>query len=400
VKAILAVLALCACGSDSKSHDTPDAAPPTPDAPEPDSNMGFVEAPHSSPPIVLSQGGPVLTHPKIVPIFFHGDDTMQAQLESFLTQIVGSSYWTAMSSEYGVGPLTLAPSIVSTETPPATDDALHTWLQSHVGTNGWPANDGQTIYSVFLPDGVSFSAGFGTSCVNFGGFHEDTNGIVYALLPRCTSATLTQLDYVTFATSHELLEAATDPFPYSQPAYNFTDDDNAIWAAVPGGELGDMCEYGDGVRQRLIGTFMVQRQWSNASAAAGHDPCVPALSTPYVNASTHLPSIPIDIGGQPLTTRAVQVPMGMTKMVDVDLYSDAPAPDWTVEVYDVASKYQGQTAELTLALDHPTGHNGDKLHLSITRIHAGTSFGGLSEIELVSKVNGVVIGTWWAIVTQ
>ena len=361
-------------------------------------NTNFVEAPHSSPPVVMSQGGPVLAAPKIVPIFFTGDDTMRVQVESFLGQLVGSTYWTAIASEYGVGALTLAPSIVVTDAAPTTDDLLQTYLQAHVGVGNWPANDGHTIYTVFLPTG-NFSSAFGTACVNYGGFHEEINGIVYALLPRCTSATLTQLDYVTFATSHELLEAATDPFPYSNPAYNYTDDDDAIWQLTPGGELGDMCEYGDGVRQRLIGNFMVQRQWSNQSAAAGHDPCVPALATPYVNASTHLPSISVDFGGGPVMTRAVQVPLGMTKMVDIDMYSDAPAPDWQVEVYDVASKYRGTSPELALTLDHASGHNGDKLHLSIQRLTAGSQVGGTSEVEVVSKVGGVVIGTWWALVT-
>jgi hypothetical protein len=159
-----------------------------------------------------------------------------------------------------------------------------------------------------------------------------------------------------------------------------------------------MCEYGDGVRQRLVGNFLVQRQWSNQSAAAGHDPCVPVLTTPYVNASTHLPSISIDLGGGPFMTRAVSVPQGQTKMVDIDLYSDAPAPDWQVEVYDVASKYRGTAAELSVSLDQASGHNGGKLHLSITRLAAGGQ--GYSEVELASKVNGVVIGTWWALVAQ
>src|SRR5262249_30189056 len=153
--------------------------------------------------------------------------------------------------------------------------------------------------------------------------------------------------------------------------------------------LGDMCAYGDGARQRLVDTYMVQRQWSNASAAAGHDPCVPALATPYVNASTHLPSITVTVQGQQFQTRAVTVPIGSPQTVDVDMYSDAPTTDWQVSAYDVASTYRGGSPELSFQFDKNTGNNGDKLHLTITRLTAGA--GGYSELELVSKVNGVTI---------
>ena len=73
------------------------------------------------------------------------------------------------------------------------------------------------------------------------------------------------------------------------------------------------------------------------------------------------------------------------------------APDWTVAAYDVASKYQMQSPELMLSLDKSTGHNGDKLHLSITRIKAASQF-GISELALQSSVNGVSVDTWWALV--
>src|SRR5262249_11194828 len=148
---------------------------------------GFGEAPHDMPPQVSSEGGPVLTAPVIVPIFFTGDDAMQAQIESFLGMLPGSSYWSATTSEYGVGGITVMPSVVSTDAAPTADDALKTWIEAHkTGTGGWPASTPQTIYAVFLPQGVTFTADFGTSCVDYGAFHEETTtGVVYALMPRC-----------------------------------------------------------------------------------------------------------------------------------------------------------------------------------------------------------------------
>jgi hypothetical protein len=126
---------------------------------------------------------------------------------------------------------------------------------------------------------------------------------------------------------------------------------------------------------------------------------VPVLSTPYVNAATKLDDITIDVGGgQSLVTRGIAVPVGMSKTVEVDLYSDAPAPDWTVAVVDVASKYQKAPAELDVKLDKSTGHNGDKLQLTITRLR--DSQFGVSELGLASQVDGVTVGTWWALVSQ
>jgi len=363
-------------------------------------DTGWAEAHHPSQPVVSSGGGNVLTAPVVVPVFFANDKDAQTQVESFLPMMAQSPYWMAITQEYGVGALTIAPTVIATETPPTTDDALQTIVDSHTnGTGGWPANTPNTIYAVFLPEGVTLTAG-GTSCVDFGGYHAETNNnTVYALLPRCSSMNYPGLEYLTIATSHEVLEASTDPHPYSNPAYNQVDDDDAILSLLPGGELGDMCEMARAVYQPMVGSFYVQRTWSNASAAAGHDPCVPVLTTPYVEAAANLPDIMVDGGGQQFTTRGVQVPNGMSKTVEVDLYSDAPTADWTVVAYDVASQYNMSSPELQLTLDRSTGNNGDKLNLTIQRIAPASEF-GVSEFVLFSQVNGVNTGMWFGLVSQ
>jgi hypothetical protein len=395
------VLILAACGGKSGHGPGPDTAGPEPDASTPlDAPSGFTEAPHPNQPIVKNMGGTVLAAPKIVPVFFQGDGAAQTTLEQFLQALQGSSYWTTISSEYGVGGVTIAPSVIATETPPTTDAALSQVVASHAGgTGGWPANDANTIYAVFLPGGVTLSTGFGTSCVDFGGYHSETQGgVVYALMPRCTSVTFPGLAYVTIAASHEFLEASTDPHPYTNPAYASVDDEDAIWGLVPGAELGDMCESAHSVYQQLLGPFWVQRTWSNASAAAGHDPCVPVLSTPYVEAATNLQDITVSAGGG-LTTRGIKVPVGQSVTVEVDLYSDAPSADWTITAIDVAQKYKMQQPELAFSFDKTTGNNGDKLMLTITRLRAGSQF-GVSELGLGAQVNGVTVGTWWALASQ
>jgi len=395
IRLVACGLLIAACGT-NKHEASPDASSP-PDAPP---DTVWAEAHHPSQPVVSNAGGNVLATPLVVPIFFANDSDAQTQVESFLPMMAQSPYWTAITQEYGVGALTIAPTVIATETPPTTDDALQTIVDSHSGgTGGWPANTPNTIYAVFLPEGVTLTAG-GTSCVDFGGYHAETNNnIVYALLPRCTSMTFPGLEYLTIATSHEVLEASTDPHPYTDPAFNQVDDDDAIVGLVPGGELGDMCEMAHAVYQPLVGSFYVQRTWSNESAAAGHDPCVPVLATPYVEAAANLSDITVSGEGQSGTTRGVQVPNGMSKTVEVDLYSDAPTSDWTVVAYDVASKYEMATPELQLTLDRSTGNNGDKLNLTIKRIAPASEF-GVSEFVLFSQVNGVNTGMWFGMVSQ
>jgi len=69
---------------------------------------------------------------------------------------------------------------------------------------------------------------------------------------------------------------------------------------------------------------------------------------------------------------------------------------WTVKAIDGAL-LQGGTAELSFAWDKTTGNNGDTLHLSITRTHAGM---GGSEFLISSRPNGVSDSIWFGFVAD
>ena len=206
--------------------------------------------------------------------------------------------------------------------------------------DGWPAApDPQTIYAVFLPSGTTFEG----ACTSYGGYHDEATSaqmteFSYALMPRCTPQAGTALDSLTSATSHELLEAATDPLPFSAPAWVKLDDEHFIWGRTPGGELGDMCEYVQLADQVLVGNFTVQRTWSNISAAAGHDPCVPVLVTPYVGAAPLLDEdLMVTSHMMTIMTKGITVPVSTSKTIEVDLFSDAKSDDFTVQAYDAAA---------------------------------------------------------------
>ncbi len=360
-------------------------------------------------PQVHSGGGPVLASPEVVPIFFP-NDIAQLGLEKFLNALPRSAYWRTAVSEYGVGPPRILPSIITADAPPTTDDELQFWLESKFTPphetpdfvplpTPLPEPTKNTIYVVFLPAGVTLTAGGDVSCKTFGGYHEESRNLhlVYALIPRCPTMGA-EIDAITPALSHELIEASTDPLPETAPAFNELDPAELVWGFTPGGELGDMCEFVSAAFQRLVGNFVVQRTWSNASAAAGHDPCVPTLPGPYVGAAPALDDVTLDYGNGETTTLGVEVPNGDSVTIDLDLFSDAPAPDWTIGTDDVASVVQHLPAELSFSFDKTTGNAGDVIHLTIKRLKNGDNGG--SEFVVTSKVDGEVVGLWWGLATN
>ncbi|MEO6775585.1 MAG: hypothetical protein ABI467_21670 [Kofleriaceae bacterium] len=356
------------------------------------------EAEAPAAPQVQSAGGPVLHTPEIVPIFFAGDD-LQPSIERFLDALPGSAYWGITTREYGIGTPVIEPAIVTSDSPPTTDDALQAWLEDHlappVPAPGWIAPDPNTLYVVFLPAGVTLTAGMDTSCVTFGAYHDETaqRQIVYALVPRCPTQGA-PIDQVTPPTSHELIEASTDPHPETAPAFVTVDAPNLVWEYTPGAEVGDMCEYVADAFQRLVGDFAVQRTWSNASAAAGHDPCVPLLDQPYVAAAPILGEVML----AGTRTTGVQIPNGSSVSFDVKLISDGPVADWTIKIDDVASVLQQAPAELSCTLDRTTASTGATARATCTRLLDGQ--GGGSELVLVSKRDNVTVSLWWGLATN
>lgn len=411
----LSTLAVACGGSTPDTGDGGDDAGATDDATPaetgtPDTgtkvDAGF-PGPHPDVPQVQTYGGPVLTAPKVIPIFFPNDPD-QAKVEDFLGKIAASPYWGQTTSEYGVGPLSVGTSIVVTDTPPTTINVsqIDAWLVSYLdGTHPeFPPIDTNNIYTVFYPASTTISdPSFGTSCVQFGGYHYSTQGaggkdVVYAVMPRCSSlGSIQGFDALSGGLSHELIEASTDPLS-SNPAYAYADVDHFVWNIMPLGEIGDMCAYEPQSYQPLVGSYVVQRVWSNVSAAAGHDPCVPAMSGAYFNAAPVLKdNVTIDYYGQKVPTKGIQIPLNQSKTIPVQLFSDGPTADWTVQAVD--STYgTGNPAELKFSWDKQSGNNGDTLQMTVTRLRNGT-YGG-SEFILYAQKGLTTANLWFGFVAN
>ncbi|HEY1548034.1 MAG TPA: hypothetical protein VGG28_09440 [Kofleriaceae bacterium] len=391
-------LALIGCGDNLK--------------PSIDASEGFVEALPGSGviPQVINSGGPVLASAIVQPIFFAmGSDTAitEPYVEAFLPQLATSDYWNAVGSEYGVGPMTIMPSIISTDPIPETQADLETYLTAQLdGTHaGWPLADlTSTIYMVQLQAGTAFAG----ACTEFAGFHEDTSaGLTYAVIANCGAAptiNATALDEVTDAISHELIEAATDPKPSTNGAYVSTDDAHLAWSREAGAEVGDMCEWNTASQQRdVAGTYMVQRIWSNKAALAGHDPCVPALDTPYFNASPSIGNVSLTTRNGAIMVQGITVPLDGSTDVTFDLFSDAPvASDWDVALFDAASLFTtGTPASFEFQYGRvASGNNGQTMTVSVLRKAAASSHGNLIFVEARPVDDATQIPAYWWIFAQ
>jgi hypothetical protein len=376
-------------------------------------------APHPDAPQVANNGGPVLSAPVFVPVFFANDDaTQKAALEDYVSKVGATNYWTAIGKEYGVGPATSTKPVELTETAPATidDGAIQTWLAGKLNANdmAWPANTANTVYILHYPTGTTITlqgqGGAQSSCQSFGGYHSNTSldamhgsaKVAYAVIPRCSGfGAMGVVDTATAAESHEMIEASTDPYPQDNPAYGQVDDAHLYWMfALGGGEVGDMCAQDPAAFTKFDGlSYTVQRSWSNASAAAGHDPCVPLLTKEvYFNAAPELPDM-ISLGGLGgFQTTGVSVPVGMSKTIDLDLFSDGPTGGpWTVSVKDYQSLMGGASGNFTFALDRTQGQNGEKLHLTINSIKATQYNAGI--FVVISKLNGQT-HFWFGLIGQ
>jgi hypothetical protein len=210
--------------------------------------------------------------------------------------------------------------------------------------------DGGTITFLSNPNGLSYAA--------------------YAVIPRCTNfGSLTGIDAVTGAESHELAEASTDPYPNDEPAYATVDDRHFFWErALGGGEVGDMCAQNLGAFTKFEGlAFTVQRIWSNKNAKEGHDPCQPELpGEVYFNSMPELKDLTtVNFGGTSLTYESVNVPVGSSRTINLDLFSegDTGGP-WTVSVQDLNS-FAGGQALVDFTLSPISGQNGNQLQMSI-----------------------------------
>jgi hypothetical protein len=219
-------------------------------------------------PRLTYRGGPLLSAAEVF-IFFWGDAwrsephaTLMGQLNDFFEFAVASPLIDQLGEysvqDYAIGRGTRTGAIALTATPPATvtDADVQAMVRDQIASNPAVAQPTpNSLYFVFLPPGVTSDLQGSSSCVGFCGYHNNIDGLHYAVMPYvdcggCMVGGLSLLDAFTAVASHELCEAITDPEPSG--ILGWYDDAN--------GEIGDICAW----RTKQLGAYTVQLEWSNA----------------------------------------------------------------------------------------------------------------------------------------
>jgi hypothetical protein len=348
--------------------------------------------------------------------------------------MVASTFWSTTTHEYGVGALAYGGTITlpSTQMAPASISStdIQTWVAAQIqqGTFGTP--DTQAIYTVVYPQGttitqpnpVSSLLTSPQSCVDFGGYHDNTTASVtdggtttsfaYAVIPTCS----TSVDDLTAVISHEWVEASTDPFLTSggtftlsggpNAAFYSADKDHLVWDLLGGGEAGDLCEPESPavyITPTDIG-HQVQRTWSNLQAQGSHDPCAPDIAGAFFDSAPVLSetvTFTSSITGT-ITSQGVTIPIGQSKTIEVDLFSDGDTGGpWTVTASDVLYTYYGNYGipkTLDFAWDRTQGVNGEKLHLTVTVTSASVIAG--AHAFMITSSNGTRQAVWPGLVVE
>ena len=348
-------------------------------------------------PQLADNGGTTLTSPVIVTVTFAGDPNADLY-EKFGDSIGASAYWKAVTGEYGIGPAVSGASnhVRVSGTPPATMSArdISTFVATNAGTGGWPAPTANTIYVLYMSSATKvLSFGGADICSTpVGGYHSATRGsgrsVAYAVLPQCKGAS--GATTTTVAASHELGEAAVDPFQ-NNPGWVHFDAPHLSWELFQqfNDENGDACEfYLDSAYLEGAADFPfnVQRQWSNVSAKAGKNPCVPTPSDVYFNtAPLALEDVTADLSsvGLPssVKSKGYHVAVGETKTFAVGLWSEAKRTPWNLKVFEGNPAFGAVPSTMTLSIDTVKGQNGQKALVTV-KVNSATKYrAGIVTVE-------------------
>jgi hypothetical protein len=232
--------------------------------PEAPSQTAAVAAPH-----LTYRNGPLLTAVQVFTVFW-GSAWQQAPNSGLLKQInqffdyILTSQLIDQLGEYSVpgqvighgsriGTVVLTSPALGTS---VQDNAIQQLLQQQIDSGRLPATNPNTLYFLFLTEGVQVVQGNTASCQSFCGYHDSFgSNVYYAVMPYpgCAGCTggLAVSDALTSTTSHELCEAITDPVP----GQGWYDDRN--------GEIGDICAW----KTRTLGGYTIQLEWSNHSGS-------------------------------------------------------------------------------------------------------------------------------------
>lgn len=213
--------------------------------------------------------GPLITEAQVFTIFWgsvweqSAEKSLAGELNNFFDYILTSTLIDQLA-EYSVGNYKIGHGkrigTVTLTNPDVSgtvdDSAIQKMIEQQISAGTLPKSNANTIYFVFLPNGVTVTQGGSASCKVFCGYHDATSSdIFYAVMPYpgCSgcSSSMAALEALTVTASHELCEAITDPIPGDG------------WYDQQNGEIGDICAW----QTKKLGQYTVQKEWSNKAGS-------------------------------------------------------------------------------------------------------------------------------------
>jgi|GEM_PF-4453249 len=221
-------------------------------------------------------GGPLLPNVKVQLVYWNGSVQFQDKLPGFYSYITQSPYFDWLN-EYNAGGFSIGrgsyAGAFTDNASPATgqieDADIRTELTSLISKNAVPQPDANTLYMFYFPPGLNIDMDGSGSCQVFCAYHNTytNNGteINYGVIPdqggSCAGGcggNADQFNNETSVSSHEMIEAVTDP-AVGLVTGN-TPQAPLGWYDANNGEIGDICN----AVQGQVGSYTVQRVWSNS----------------------------------------------------------------------------------------------------------------------------------------
>ncbi len=240
---------------------------------------------------VMYYGGPVIANVKVYTVFWGKsvDPTVTSKIGSFFSAVTNSTYldWMkeydtnikAVDGRQGTnqhigrgsyaGEYTITPKNTGAN---LADPDIQAELEYQVSIGALPKPDGNSLYMTYFPAGITLSIDGQQSCQAFCAYHEgfvskSYGNFYYGVMPDMGGMCSLGCGFnpqpfanMTEVTSHELMEAVSDPFPTpgNSPAYP------QAWNTTDGNEIGDLCAGNDTELKTPAGTFTLQQEFQNS----------------------------------------------------------------------------------------------------------------------------------------
>jgi hypothetical protein len=274
------------------------------------------DASHIALPHVIPHGGPILTELDLVTITYPNDPI--ADVGARFDDLVPRTRWLdSVGGEYGIhGGAHLATYLAPGPAPAhLTYDEAAAIAPALVagGAVPGPTEHGVPIlYVVYLPSTTTISdpSGGNAMCIHGLAYHTWSGSIPSAVVPDCYPGSVTAR---TMFASHEIIEAATDPFG---TGYYVDPSDYADPLRYYQPEVADLCNRAVAPAE---GGFAFEASWSNAEADAwSPQPCQPMQDGDVYTMVIADPAVVVDANrGQDVTW-------------DLTGWASGPTDDWSL----------------------------------------------------------------------